>query len=135
MTTQSAFAPEIQEAMPQALRVAVRILAAWRLNRNEAAQVLGVRPDELEVLRRVEANDQRFTAELVERTSYVLGIEKYLEILLNNEEAAIADWVNNPSYAPAFSGKSPKQVFLTSSSGALREVRDYLADVASAPFA
>jgi hypothetical protein len=121
---------EVQQSMPAALRVTRRILNAWGFSREEAAKALGVTLEQLEHLENETDLHPALTPELVERTSYLLGIEKYLEILFNNEEATIADWISRPSGAEVFAGQSPKQMLLNGRIKDQKRIRDYLAFVA-----
>ena len=125
--------PEVQRSMPAALRVTRRILNVWGFSQEEAAKALGVTLEKLERLEDEADLHPALTAELVERTSYLLGIEKYLEILFNNEVATIADWVARSSGVEVFAGRSPKQMLLNGRINDQMRVRDYLAFVASSP--
>lgn len=134
MASQIEITDELRLSMPTAFRVAVRVFDTWRFSQEEAAKVLGLEPEHFDAPDQESAMAEAISPELVERTSYVLGIEKYLEILFNDEERAIADWIESPSDAEPLEGQTPKQKLLTGSTEDLRRIRDYLAFMASPPF-
>lgn len=111
--------------MPTALRVALRTLDAWGYSHDDMSQVLGLGPAELRHVRAAGLPEGSVTEELTIRVSLVLGIERALEILLA-EEADISDWVNRPTKAPLFRGRTPRSVMLNGRLDDLREIRTYL---------
>ena len=131
MMPEATIPSEVQQSMPAALRVTRRILNAWGFSREEAAKALGVTLEQLEHLEDEANLHSALTPELVERTSYLLGIEKYLEILFNNEEATIAQWMASPSNAEVFKGQPPKQMLLMEKVEGQKTVRNYLVSAAS----
>ena len=134
MMTEATIPPDVRQSLSAALRVTKRIFDAWGLSREEAAKVLGVSLEQLERLGDKADCSSAVTSDLIERTSYLLGIEKYLEILLNDEKATITDWMARPSGAEVFEGQSPKQMLMKGRVEDFEKVRDYLGFMASTPF-
>lgn len=120
----------IRDAMPMAFRGALRILESWGLSHDESAAVLGLEPRTLYRHKRGGLPARSVAADLIERTSYVLGIEKALEILLAGQAAQEAEdihhWINNPSDAALFAGKPPRALITTGRVADLFRVRQYL---------
>ncbi|MDQ6972321.1 MAG: MbcA/ParS/Xre antitoxin family protein [Mariprofundaceae bacterium] len=61
----------------------------------------------------------------LERISYILGIYKALQVLLQNNEAADS-WVKKPNAAPIFNGQSALQRMLSGNLADLFVTRQYL---------
>jgi len=120
----------LRSSMPAAFRVAIRTLAAWGFTHDEMATALGLEPRTLYRYKRQGLSARAISPDLIERTSYVLGIEKALEILLagepEQEEHDIRRWVNSPSDAPLFAGHAPKARLTTGRAADLFQVRQYL---------
>ena len=125
---------QIHQAMPTALRVALRTLDAWGYSPDEMAPVLGLSPTQVQRYRATGLAEKSVTDDLTVRVSLILGIERALEILLD-EETDIRDWINHPSDAPIFKGSSPKSVMLDGRVDDLREIRTYLDGWLSGDFA
>lgn len=118
----------IHTAMPAAFGVATRILEAWGFSRQEMAAVLGL---ERRTFYRYLGDGlpaRSVSRDLVERVSYILGIEKALEILLGGDDEAdsIRQWIDSPSDAPLFAGQAPRQRLLGGRVADLFRVRQYL---------
>lgn len=120
----------LRESMPAAFRVAIRTLAAWGFTHHEMAATLGLESRTLYRYKRQGLPARAISPDLIERTSYVLGIEKALEILLagepEQEEHDIRRWINSPSDAPLFAGHPPKGRLTTGRAADLFQVRQYL---------
>ncbi len=119
----------LRESMPAAFSVALRTLAAWGFTHDDMAATLGLEPRTLYRYKR-RLPPRAISPDLIERTSYVLGIEKALEILLAGEPEQeahdIRQWVNSPSDAPLFGGHPPKARLTTGRAADLFQVRHYL---------
>lgn len=116
---------ELVEAMPTAFQVATRTLDAWGFSPDEIPPVFELTPAQLQRFQATGLPEESVTEELTVRVSLILGIERALEILLA-EEADRSDWVNRPSKAPLFRGRTPKSVMLEGQLDDLREIRTYL---------
>ena len=120
----------IREAMPDAFRVALRILESWGLGHAEMAKVLGLESRTLSRYKSKGLPERSIASDLVERTSYILGIEKALEILLGgepgDEAAAIRRWIDRPSSAPLFADRPPRERITSGRVADLFQVRQYL---------
>ena len=122
----------IERALPGAFRVAIRVMEGWKLSKAEMARVLDIKP---RTLARYIKNGEPAEASmsLVERISYVLGIEKALEILSGAEDAV--HWINNPSQAPIFGGHKPRELITSGYVADLYRTRQYLDAWRGADFA
>ena len=118
------------EAMPKAFRVAVRTLSTWGFTHEESARALGLESRTLYRYKRSGLSPRSISPDLVERVSYILGIEKALEILLGGEpeqeERDIQRWINSPSRAPLFGGSPPKRRLASGLVADLFQTREYL---------
>ncbi|MCP1726849.1 transcriptional regulator with XRE-family HTH domain [Natronospira proteinivora] len=124
----------IGRAMPNAFQVAVRALKSWGFSNAEIARVLGLAPRSLSRYLSDGLSARAISPDLIERVSYVLGVEKALEILLGNE-AAIRRWMNSPSYGPPFGGDTPKARLLGGLVADLYVTRRYLDGLRGGDFA
>ncbi|MXW47997.1 MAG: DUF2384 domain-containing protein, partial [Gammaproteobacteria bacterium] len=61
----------------------------------------------------------------LERISYILGIYKYLQILLPDQKLA-DEWVKRPNSAPLFDGRSALDLMMSGRVADLFIVRQYL---------
>lgn len=113
------------QSMPTAFRVALRMLDSWCFSAAEAARALGLGLEETEKFRSEGLPVGEADDDLIIRVSLLLGIERALETLLANDED-MSRWVNGPSDAPPFQGRTPKSVMIDGTTNDLRLVRNYL---------
>lgn len=64
--------------------------------------------------------------DILERISYIMGIQKALMILEGNEAEHIKRWLNAPNEAPLFNGRSAQDKMLSGHVSDLYEVRRFL---------
>lgn len=107
-----------------ALRTFFRLAEEWQLSEHEQCMLLGQpASSELKAWQRGEiasAND-----ETLERISYLLGIYKAINLLLQ-DPARANGWLRAPNDAPLFGGRSALDRMLRGEAADLSTVRAYL---------
>ena len=107
-----------------ALRSFFEIARTWRLTEKEQMQLLGL--SSRGVLRSYKCGDlSGIGQDAVERTSYLLGIFKAINILLPEPSRADA-WIRRSNHDPLFGGRSALERMMTGGIEDLRVVRRYL---------
>ncbi len=106
------------------LKVFFNIMRAWDIKDMEARVLLGTPPRSTFYKWKADTNIS-LSHDALERISYILGIYKDLQILLQNNEAADA-WVRKPNAASLFNGQSALQRMLSGNMADLFVTRQYL---------
>lgn len=114
--------PETARALLPAI---FSIFKQWQLTGNEQMTLLGLSNEKTFYNWKKNPEKAKLTRDLLERTSYILGIYKSLEILL--PDSKLADkWLNTPNDNPLFNGMRPKDRTLGGQVTDLATVRDFL---------
>ncbi len=108
-----------------ALRAYFNIVAAWKLNVEDAMTLLGLDSRSTFFKWKKNPESAKLSPDKLERLSYIFGIYKALQILLPNPDAA-DQWIKRPNAAPPFQGKSALERMLTGHVADLYVVRQYL---------
>jgi len=106
------------------LKTFFNIMQAWKVKDPEARVLLGF-PSRSTFYKWKANSNVALSRDALERISYILGIYKDLQILLQNNEAADA-WVKKPNAAPVFNGQSALQRMLSGNMADLFVTRQYL---------
>lgn len=117
----------LRKHLPGALRAVQKIFDSWQLTDQQARTVLGVPRSTYDRWKK-RPESARFSRDLMERLSYILGIRKALEILLPNERARIVEssWLHRPNHEVLFGHKPPLNRLLSGRVADLYETRRYL---------
>ena len=101
------------------------IFEAWEISNREQQVLLGVSNEGTFYNWKKKPESATISNDLLERTSYILGIWKALQILI--PENRVSDsWVKSPNSSPAFNGQSPMGRMLGGQVVDLAHVRQYL---------
>lgn len=101
------------------------IFEAWEIPNREQQVLLGVSNEGTFYNWKKKPESATISNDLLERTSYILGIWKALQILI--PENRVSDsWVKSPNSSPAFNGQSPMGRMLGGQVVDLAHVRQYL---------
>ena len=101
------------------------IFSQWRLTGAQQMSLLGLSNEKTLYNWKNQPEKAKLTRDLLERTSYILGIYKSLQILL--PEQALADqWLATPNDNPLFNGTAPLDRVLAGQVTDLAVVRDFL---------
>lgn len=125
MTRQKEIQQEMRNAGPAELKASLRILDHWGFARREKAKVLAVKPSTITGYQAGRIPKTIYSLDRRERISYIMGIAKALEILVGNQ-TQIAQWINQPTFAPPFGGQPPKKRILAGLVADLYVTRQYL---------
>ncbi len=107
------------------LRTIFNIFDAWELPNREQQTLLGISNEGTFYNWKKNPASATISNDLLERTSYILGIWKALQILI--PENRISDsWVKSVNNGPAFNGQTPLQRMLGGHVVDLAYVRQYL---------
>lgn len=113
-------------SVPSALLPAIfNIFGQWRLTGAQQMNLLGLRNEKTLYNWKSKPEKAKLTRDLLERTSYILGIYKSLQILLPDK--ALADrWLSTSNDNPLFNGKAPLDRLLAGQVVDLAVVRNFL---------
>lgn len=101
------------------------IFSQWHLTGAQQMTLLGLSNEKTLYNWKSQPEKAKLTRDLLERTSYILGIFKSLEILLPDQ--ALADqWLATPNDNPLFSGTAPLDRLLAGQVVDLCAVRNFL---------
>ena len=101
------------------------IFSHWRLTGAEQMSLLGLTNEKTLYNWKNNPKKAKLTPDLLERTSYILGIYKALQILL--PDPVLADeWLRTPNDNPLFNGTAPKERLLAGQVLDLAAVRGFL---------
>ena len=101
------------------------IFSQWHLTGAQQMTLLGLCNEKTLYNWKGQPEKAKLTRDLLERTSYLLGIYKSLQILLPDE--ALADqWLATPNDNPLFNGSAPLDRLLAGQVMDLAVVRDFL---------
>lgn len=106
------------------LKAFFNIMKAWGVKDTDAMVLLGS-PARSTFYKWKNNPDVTLPHDTLERISYILGIYKDLQILLQDHEAADA-WVQKPNAAPIFAGESALKRMLSGNVSDLFVTRQYL---------
>ena len=101
------------------------IFSQWRLTGAQQMTLLGLSNEKTLYNWKSQPEKAKLTRDLLERTSYILGIYKSLEVLLPDE--GLADqWLATPNDNPLFNGTAPLDRLLAGQVVDLAVVRNFL---------
>ena len=107
------------------LPVIFNIFSQWGLTGAQQMILLGLSNEKTRYNWKRQPEKTKLTRDLLERTSYILGIYKSLEILL--PDRALADqWLSSPNDNPLFNGAAPLDRLLAGQVVDLAVVRNFL---------
>ena len=107
------------------LPVIFNIFSQWGLTGAQQMILLGLSNKKTLYNWKRQPEKTKLTRDLLERTSYILGIYKSLEILL--PDRALADqWLSSPNDNPLFNGAAPLDRLLAGQMVDLAVVRNFL---------
>lgn len=107
------------------LPVIFNIFSQWGLTGTQQMILLGLSNEKTLYNWKRRTEKTKLTRDLLERTSYILGIYKSLQILL--PDPALADqWLSSPNDNPLFNGAAPLDRLLAGQVVDLAVVRNFL---------
>ena len=107
------------------LKTIFNIFDTWELSNSEKQVLLGISNEGTFFNWKKKPESATISNDLLERTSYILGIWKALQILI--PEKRISDtWIKSPNSSSAFNGQSPLKRMLGGHVVDLAHVRKYL---------
>ena len=101
------------------------IFRIWRLTGAQQMTLLGLTNEKTLYNWKSKPEKAKLTRDLLERTSYILGIYKSLQILLP-DEALTDQWLATPNDNPLFNGTAPLDRLLAGQVTDLAVVRNFL---------
>ena len=101
------------------------IFSQWRLTGAQQMKLLGVTNEKTLYNWKNRPEKAKLTPDLLERTSYILGIYKALQILLPDQMLA-DQWLATPNDNPLFNGITPLNRLLAGQMLDLAVVRNFL---------
>lgn len=101
------------------------IFDAWELSNSEKQVLLGIHNEATFFNWKKKPQSATISNDLLERTSYILGIWKALQILIPENRISDA-WIKSPNTSSAFNGQSPLKRMLGGHVVDLAHVRKYL---------
>jgi hypothetical protein len=101
------------------------IFKQWQLTGAQQMTLLGLSNEKTLYNWKSQPEKAKLTRDLLERTSYILGIYKSLELLLPDPKLA-AQWLTTPNDNPLFNGTAPLDRLLAGQVVDLAVVRDFL---------
>jgi hypothetical protein len=101
------------------------IFKQWKLTGAQQMTLLGLSNEKTLYNWKSQPEKAKLTRDLLERTSYILGIYKSLELLLPDSKLA-ASWLTTPNDNPLFNGTAPLERLLAGQVVDLAVVRDFL---------
>jgi len=102
-----------------------RIFEQWQLSKQQQQTLLGIHNETTFYNWRNKPESATLSNDLLERTSYILGIWKALQILI--PEPQLADqWIKSPNHNMAFNGQAPLDRMMAGQVVDLAHVRYYL---------
>ena len=101
------------------------IFSHWRLIGTQQMTLLGLSNEKTLYNWKNQPGKAKLTRDLLERTSYILGIYKSLQILLSDQELA-DQWLSTPNDNPLFNGMAPLDRLLAGQVVDLAVIRNFL---------
>ena len=101
------------------------IFRQWRLTGAQQMTLLGLTNEKTLYNWKSKPEKAKLTRDLLERTSYILGIYKSLQILLP-DQALTDQWLATPNDNPLFNGTAPLDRLLAGQVTDLAVVRNFL---------
>lgn len=101
------------------------ILAQWGLTGAQQMKLLGITNEKTLYNWKNRPEKAKLTPDLLERTSYLLGIYKSLQIVLPDQSLA-DNWLTRPNDNPLFNGAAPMDRLLAGQMLDLAVVRNFL---------
>ena len=101
------------------------IFSHWRLIGTQQMTLLGLSNEKTLYNWKNQPGKAKLTRDLLERTSYILGIYKSLQILLPDQELA-DQWLSTPNDNPLFNGMAPLDRLLAGQVVDLAVIRNFL---------
>ncbi|MFA7554931.1 MAG: MbcA/ParS/Xre antitoxin family protein [Spongiibacteraceae bacterium] len=102
-----------------------QIFKRWSLSNSQQQTLLGLHNEGTFYNWKKKPESAQLTNDLLERTSYILGIWRSLQILIP-EERISDSWITTPNTNAAFNGQSPLERMLGGQIIDLAHVRQYL---------
>ncbi len=126
MTVQAEQLLQRGSSLTRALLPAIfNIFSEWRLKGAQQMTLLGLSNEKTLYNWKAHPEKAKLTRDLLERTSYILGIYKSLQILFPDQ--ALADqWLSTPNDNPLFNGMVPLDRLLAGQVVDLAVVRHFL---------
>lgn len=109
-----------------ALNAFFKIAKLWKLRTEEQMKLLGLSNESTFYNWKKNPETANVDQDKLERISYILGIFKDLQMLLN-DKSATDSWVKAPNKAPLFGGRAALDVMCQGRVADLYMVRQYLA--------
>lgn len=107
------------------LPVIFEILSKWSFGVEDQMIVLGLSEEQALHYWKAHPEDVEMMPDLIERISYMLGIFKSLEVLLQDPQIA-DNWLSTPNDNKLFNGEPPKSLLLSGTLADLATVRNFL---------
>lgn len=114
-----------KDAAGPLIRTMFQIFERWRLNNAQQQTLLGLHNEGTFYNWKRKPESAQLTNDLLERTSYILGIWRSLQILIP-EERISDSWITAPNSNASFNGQSPLERMLGGQIVDLAHVRQYL---------
>lgn len=126
MATNAGHLPENERICGSSLLPAIfNIFKFWHLNELEQRALLGISTEKTLHQWKKHPEKVNLTSDLLERTSYILGIYKSLRILLPDQNLA-DKWITTPNDNPLFNGMPPMGRLVAGRVDDLSVVRNFL---------
>ncbi len=114
-----------KEAAGPLIRTVLQIFERWKLSNAQQQSLLGLHNEGTFYNWKKKPESATLSNDLLERTSYILGIWRSLQILIP-EERVSDTWITSPNSSIAFNGQSPLERMLAGQMVDLAHVRQYL---------
>lgn len=107
------------------IKAVLAIFEKWKLSNAQQQKLLGLHNEGTFYNWKKKPESATLTNDLLERTSYVLGIWRSLQILIPEQQISDS-WIASPNNGVAFNGQSPLDRMLAGQIIDLAYVRQYL---------
>lgn len=114
-----------KDAAGPLIRTVLQIFERWELNNAQQQALLGLHSEGTFYNWKKKPETATLSNDLLERTSYILGIWRSLQILIP-EEGISDSWITSPNQSIAFNGQAPLDRMLAGQIVDLAHVRMYL---------
>ena len=114
-----------KEAAGPLIKAVLQIFGRWKLSNAQQQTLLGLHNEGTFYNWKKSPDSATLTNDLLERTSYILGIWRSLQILIP-EERISDSWITSANSSIAFNGQSPLERMLGGQVVDLAHVRQYL---------
>ncbi len=107
------------------IKTVFQIFERWQLNNAQQQTLLGLHNEGTFYKWKKKPESATITNDLLERTSYILGIWRSLQVLIPEEKISDS-WISMPNNNVAFNGQAPINRMLAGQIMDLAHVRQYL---------